>query len=111
MNQYISQSTSLIIAVAFYLILAFPLYAMGQKTDSTHSWFAFVPILNLVLMLEIAGKDLWWILLMLIPCVNIVVFIIVWMGIAEAMNKPSLLGLLMLIPVVNLIVPYYLAFG
>jgi hypothetical protein len=107
----ISTSMILFIALGIYILMAFPLYTMGKKTGSTNAWFAFVPILNTILMLEIAGKELWWFILLLIPCVNIVVFVIVWMGIAEAMDKPGWLGVLMLVPVANIIVPFYLAFG
>ena len=46
-----------------------------------------------------------------IPLVNIVIFIIVWMGIAEARNKPGWWGILMLVPVVSLVVPGYLAWS
>ena len=98
-------------ALAFYVLGAIPLFTMAKKIGSPNAWFAFVPILNLVLMLEIAGKELWWILLMFVPCVNVVVIAIVWMGIAEAMDKPSWLGLLMFVPGLNFLLPFYLAFG
>ena len=62
-------------------------------------------------MLSIAGKEWWWIFLLCIPCVGVVFAVIVWISIAEAMNKPSWVGALMLIPVVNLIIPFYLAFA
>jgi len=100
---------SLVLALVIYAVYAYPLYVMGQKTNSQHSWFAFVPILNMVLLLEIAGKDLWWILLFFIPCVNIIIAIIVWMAVAEAMNKPSWVGALMIIPGVNFVLPFYIA--
>jgi hypothetical protein len=62
-------------------------------------------------MLNIAKKPIWWIVLCLIPLVNIVIFIIMWMGIAEARNKPSWWGVLMIVPVVSIIVPGYLAWS
>ena len=40
-------------------------------------WACLVPIYNYVVMLEIAGKPLWWILLMFIPAVNFIVGIMV----------------------------------
>lgn len=39
-------------------------------------WAAIVPIYNLIILLEIVGKPVWWILLFLIPCVNFI--FIVW---------------------------------
>lgn len=99
------------IEIALYIIFAIPLYVIGQKTGQDNPWFAFVPILNIILMLQIADKDLWWILLLLIPCVNVIIMVMVWMAIADAMEKPEWLGVLMLIPVVNIVIPFYLAFG
>ena len=34
-------------------------------------------------------KPVWWIILLIIPLVNIVIAIILWMAIAEARNKPN----------------------
>jgi uncharacterized membrane protein YoaK (UPF0700 family) len=62
-------------------------------------------------MLQIAKKPLWWFILLLIPLVNIVIGVLVWMAIAEARGKPNWLGILMIIPFVNLIVVIYLAFA
>ena len=101
----------LIFALAAYILLAFPLFAMRQKIGSSNAWFAFVPILNAVLLLEIAGKELWWILLFFVPCVNIIITAIVWKGVAERMEKPGWLSVIMLVPGINFIIPYYLAFG
>jgi hypothetical protein len=39
-------------------------------------WAAIVPIYSTIVLLEIVGKPIWWILLFLIPCVNIV--FLVW---------------------------------
>jgi len=39
-------------------------------------WAAIIPIYNFIVLLEIVGKPVWWIILLLVPCVNIV--IIVW---------------------------------
>jgi hypothetical protein len=50
-------------------------------------WAAIVPIYNIIVVLEIAGKPLWWILLMLIPLVNIVVGIVVYVAFARNFGK------------------------
>ena len=39
-------------------------------------WACIIPIYNLIVMLEIVGKPIWWIFLFLIPCLNIV--FVVW---------------------------------
>lgn len=101
----------MVFSVAMYLVIAFSLYTIANKKGVENSWFAFIPILNLYLMTQVAGKDWWWMLLMLIPCANIVVFIILCMGIAEAAGKPSWWGILMGLPCVNLIAWPMVAFG
>jgi hypothetical protein len=54
---------------------------------------------------------LWWFILFLIPLVNIVIAVIVWMGIAEARHQPNWWGILTIVPIANLIVPGYLAWA
>src|SRR5437867_1608365 len=50
-------------------------------------WAALIPIYNFIVLLQIAGKPVWWILLFLIPVVNIIVLILVWVGVAQAFGK------------------------
>jgi hypothetical protein len=97
--------------LVFYVYHALALQAIARKTNTENAWFAWIPILNIILMLNVAKKPLWWILLFLIPLVNIVFIVIVWMAIAEARNKPNWWGILTIVPVANLIVPGYLAWS
>jgi len=96
-------------AIAIYVYIALALQTIAQKTNTENPWLAWIPIANIILILNIAKKPIWWIVLLLIPLVNIIIAVIVWMGVAEARNKPSWWGILMIVPVVNLIVPGYLA--
>jgi type II secretory pathway component PulF len=99
-------------SIIFYLYFSYSLYVIAQKTgNEANAWMAWIPIVNAFLMLQIAGEPMWWFILLLIPIVNIVIGIIVWMKIAEARNKPDWWGLLLLVPFVNIIVPGYLAFS
>ena len=100
-----------IFILVMYVYHAMALQTIATKTSTENPWFAWIPILNIILMLNIAKKPIWWIILCLIPLVNIVVIIIVWMGIAEARNKPNWWGILMIVPPVNFIVPGYLAWS
>lgn len=40
-------------------------------------WASLIPVYNIIILLEIVGKPWWWLLLMLIPIVNIIFSI--WM--------------------------------
>lgn len=94
-----------------YIYMALALQTIATKTSTANGWLAWVPIANIVLMLNIAKKPLWWILLFLIPLVNIVIAIMVWMAVAEARHKPNWWGILTIVPLVNVIVPGYLAWS
>ena len=99
------------IAVLAYVYIAMALMTIANKTNTENGWLAWIPIVNIVLMLMIAKKPIWWLILFFIPIVNIVMAVLVWMGIAEARNKPNWWGILMIVPVVNLVVPGYLAWA
>ncbi len=102
---------SLIISVGIYAYMSYALQTLANKTNTENGWLAWIPIANIYLMCKIAGKPGWWLLLFLIPLVNIVITVLVWMEIAKARGKEGWLGILMLIPVVNFIIPGYLAFN
>ena len=101
----------LVFAAACYVYMALALQTIANKTKTENSWLAWIPIANIVLMLNIAKKPIWWIVLFLIPVVNIIFIIIVWMAMAEARGKPSWWGILMIVPVANLITPGVLAWA
>jgi hypothetical protein len=50
-------------------------------------WAAIVPIYNILVMLEIIGRPMWWIVLLFIPFVNIVAAFIVANDLAKAFGK------------------------
>jgi hypothetical protein len=101
----------LIFCLVMYVYVALALQTIAQKTDTENAWLAWIPIANIVLMLNIAKKPIWWIILFFIPLVSFVMYILVWMGIAEERGKPNWWGILLIIPGVNLIVPGYLAWS
>ena len=56
-------------------------------------WAAIVPIYNLYILLKIAGKPGWWILLFFIPLVNLIIAILVAIEVAKAFGKGVGFGL------------------
>ena len=56
-------------------------------------WASIVPIYNLVVILQIAGKPVWWILLLLIPIVNIVVAVMVYIAFAHSFGRSTAFGI------------------
>lgn len=64
-------------------------------------WAAIIPIYNIVVLLEIAGKPAWWVILFFVPVVNLVVAVIAYMALAAKFGKGAgyAFGLLILPPV------------
>lgn len=64
-------------------------------------WAAIIPIYNIYILLKIVGREPWWLILFLIPCVNIVAAVIVYMDVAKSYGKEPVwgLGLLFLSPI------------
>jgi hypothetical protein len=50
-------------------------------------WAAIVPIYNVYILLKIAGKPGWWLVLFLIPIVSLVIAILVMIDVAKAFGK------------------------
>ena len=56
-------------------------------------WAAIIPIYNLVVLLQISGKPVWWIILMFIPLVNLIVLILVMVALAKSFGKGAGYGI------------------
>ena len=50
-------------------------------------WAAIVPIYNMVVLIKIAGRPLWWIILLILPFVSLIFFIIVSLDLAKKFGK------------------------
>jgi hypothetical protein len=55
-------------------------------------WAAIIPIYNVIILLEIAGKPLWWIVLCLLPCVNVIAMLLISIDVAKSFRKGAGFG-------------------
>lgn len=104
-----------VISIGSYIYMGITLSKIGKKLNYEKTWYAWVPILNLVMMFQLADLSPWLILLSLVPIVNgiamLVLSVITMMRICEKLGKDKLLGLLVLIPIGNLVLMGILAWG
>lgn len=107
-----------LVGVLFYIFAGWLLYRVGKRLGYENSWYAWVPFLNMYMMVKLSTReDSWfWIILItsFIPCINIVavvMLVIVWMDIAERCGKENWWGILIIIPIVNFVVMYILGSG
>lgn len=96
--------------VLLYVYFALSLSTIGEKLKKDNRILAWIPIANIIFTLGLANRPWWWIFLLLIPFVNIILMIVVWMDIAKNNDQPMWLGLLTIIPIANFLLPGYLAY-
>jgi len=65
-------TTNMFIFIAILVVIAFAAQWRIYQKAGKPGWAAIVPIYNFIVLMEIIGKPWWWLLLMLIPGVNIV---------------------------------------
>jgi uncharacterized membrane protein YoaK (UPF0700 family) len=87
------------------------MFLIAKKLDVPAPWIAWIPIIQIWTVVASAGKPWWWILLLLVPIVNIIVGIYLWVCITENLGRNKWLGLLMLVPIVNFVFLGILAFS
>lgn len=74
------------IYIAIIVLMLAALWKLFVKAGKP-GWAALVPIYNVVVLLEIVGRPLWWVVLMLIPFVNIVVSIITTHDLSKSFGR------------------------
>lgn len=85
-----------LIGILVYLAFVVLIIAGYWKTfvkAGKPGWAAIVPFYNIIVMLQIARKPLWWILLLFIPLVNFIILILLSIEIAKAFGKGAGFGL------------------
>ncbi|RLP76354.1 hypothetical protein D9V32_05650 [Mycetocola tolaasinivorans] len=92
-----------------YVLTVIGLWGVFRKADYP-GWLAIIPIVNAVVLLRVAGRSGWLVLLYIIPIVNLVLAIIVALDVARKFGKGGAFGffLLFLIPFIG---PLIIAFG
>jgi hypothetical protein len=102
---------ALAFAVGVYLFTCYCLKRICEKCGRNPGILIWIPIVQLVPLLELAGMAVWMIILFFIPIVNIVIGVMMWAKICEARGKSPWLVLMIFIPVVNIAFVPYLAFS
>lgn len=101
---------------AFFLLFVLYVYSsaalmtIAKKTKTEPAWLAWVPIINIYLMVKIAGLEWYWALGIfagIVPFIGAVLVLVwavyIWWIISEKRSYPGWVGILMAIPGVNLI--------
>ncbi len=88
----------LILALSLYGIIAFLLFLITSswivfaKADQP-GWACLLPIYNIIVLLQIAGKPWWWFFLYMIPVVGFIIWILHMIALAESFGKGAGYGI------------------
>jgi len=90
----------ILIYLAVIVLMIASMWRLFTKAGKP-GWAAIVPIYNIVVLLEIIGKPLWWIVMFLIPCVSLVFAVMMTIEVAKCFGKDVGfgIGLLLLAPI------------
>ena len=80
-----------LIALAVMALVFVSLWKIFEKAGKP-GWAGIVPIYNMIVWLEIVGRPLWWVVLLLVPCVGIVVAVLLCIDLAKAFGKTPAYG-------------------
>jgi hypothetical protein len=61
----------LIPCLIVYVITVIGMWKIFEKAGKP-GWAAIIPVYNYIVMLEIVGKPIWWIFLILFPCTSLI---------------------------------------
>lgn len=81
----------LLFGCAILVLLIVGLWKLFVKAGHP-GWACLIPIYNIYIMLKIAGRPGWWLLLLFIPLVNVVINVIIAIDIAKAFGESGVFG-------------------
>src|SRR3954466_11212555 len=96
-----------IIYIAFLVLSIAGLWCVFAKAGED-GWKAIIPIWNMIVLLRIVGRPLWWLVLLLIPLVNIIVWIVVAHDLSKSFARGvgTTIGLVLLSPIFTMILGF-----
>lgn len=86
-----------LVMLAILIVVIAGMWKMLVKAGQP-GWAILVPIYNIIVLIQVAKKPVWWIVLFLIPIVNFIAAILLAIEIAKNFGKPSsfAIGLILL---------------
>ena len=86
----------LVVVLAIAVLMIASMWKLFSKAGKP-GWACLVPIYNYVVWLEVIKKPIWWIILLMIPIVNFIIIIIMFIEMAKAYGKSAGFGVGMIL--------------
>ena len=85
----------LLVVLAVAVVAIIGLWKVFEKAGQP-GWACIIPLYNVYILMKIAGRPAWWLILFFVPLANIVVGIIVAMDVAKAFGQSAMFGFFLL---------------
>lgn len=82
---------NLLITIALVVLIVASQWKVYTKAGEP-GWACIVPIYNIIVLLKIAKKPMWYFILLLIPFINIIMIFVVYIAIAKNFGKGAGFG-------------------
>jgi uncharacterized membrane protein YhaH (DUF805 family) len=82
----------LLVGLVVFVIVVAGMWKVFEKAGEP-GWAAVIPIYNVIVLVKIAGREMWWVLLFLLPCANFVAAVMISLDIARKFGKDPLYGI------------------
>ena len=106
---------SIFVGVGSYVYCSLALMKIAKRLNYENAWYAWIPILNMVLLFKLGEQNPVLLLLLLIPGIGAVVVgilaVIALMKVCEKRGYDKALGLLSLVPIASYVLLGILAWG
>ncbi len=88
-------STMLMIILAIVAVAIIGMWKVFAKAGQP-GWAALIPLYNAYILLKIAGRPGWWLILFFVPLANVIVAVIVAIDVAKAFGQSPVFGIVLL---------------
>lgn len=104
-----SEIGAIVVWPLFYLYISLCVYLIAKKVGEPTAWYAWVPIMNMVLICQMGETSPWWVIACFVPYVGGLVALVLMLNLPRALGIDDATRFLAVVPVVNLVYIGYLA--
>jgi hypothetical protein len=84
---------ALTLTVLLYVLPVAGMWKIFEKADES-GWKALLPFYNLWVLIDVAGKEWWWFLVLFVPSANLAAWVIVNVGLGNKFDQRDAFGVL-----------------
>ena len=90
-------TVSLVFSLVIVLLILVGMWKIFVKAGQP-GWGSLIPIYNFLLLLKIAGRPWWWIMLLFVPILDLIIIVLIFFDIARNFGKGAgfAIGMLLL---------------